>query len=48
MHQKDMEILLNYENFTQNRISKSDQLTCSMKGTTTLLMMNQTNIATVL
>lgn len=42
-----MEILMNFENFTTNRISEFDQLACVMKGNANVLMMNQTNIATV-
>jgi len=39
-----MEVIMNYENFSENRVSDHDQLACAIKGNVTFMMMNQTNI----
>ena len=39
-----MEVIMNYENLSENRVSDYDQLVCALKGNVTFVMMNQTNI----
>ncbi len=43
-----MELILNYENFSQNRKSNFDKLVCAVKGNLTFVMMDQKNIEYVI
>ncbi len=42
-----MEIYLNYENFTETKTAEVDQLLCSLKGNATFVLMNSTNVDTL-